>query len=209
MRRKQMSKGNIYIVSGPSGSGKDTLLAELFKRIDNIFFSISSITRPMREGEKEGEKYNFISKEKFISMIGNNELLEHNNYVGNYYGTPKAPVLKASEEGKDVIIEVDVNGAAAIRSKLSDTVSIFIMPPSFEELRKRLSGRGTESDEVIAERMYKALEEIGRAKEYDYIVVNDDLDTAVNNAVSIILSNRLKLDKNLNVIDEVLNNVKS
>ena len=204
-----MSKGNIYIVSGPSGSGKDTLLAELFKGIDNIFFSISSITRPMREGEKEGEKYNFISKEKFISMIGNNELLEHNNYVGNYYGTPKAPVLKASEEGKDVIIEVDVNGAAAIRSKLSDTVSIFIMPPSFEELRKRLSGRGTESDEVIAERMYKALEEIGRAKEYDYIVVNDDLDTAVNNAVSIILSNRLKLDKNLNVIDEVLNNVKS
>lgn len=204
-----MSKGNIYIVSGPSGSGKDTLLAELFKRIDNIFFSISSITRPMREGEKEGEKYNFISKEKFISMIGNNELLEHNNYVGNYYGTPKAPVLKASEEGKDVIIEVDVNGAAAIRSKLSDTVSIFIMPPSFEELRRRLSGRGTESDEVIAERMYKALEEIGRAKEYDYIVVNDDLDTAVNNAVSIILSNRLKLDKNLNVIDEVLNNVKS
>ena len=204
-----MSKGNIYIVSGPSGSGKDTLLAELFKRIDNIFFSISSITRPMREGEKEGEKYNFISKEKFISMIGNNELLEHNNYVGNYYGTPKTPVLKASEEGKDVIIEVDVNGAAAIRRKLSDTVSIFIMPPSFEELRKRLSGRGTESDEVIAERMYKALEEIGRAKEYDYIVVNDDLDTAVNNAVSIILSNRLKLDKNLNVIDEVLNNVKS
>ena len=204
-----MSKGNIYIVSGPSGSGKDTLLAELFKRIDNIFFSISSITRPMREGEKEGEKYNFISKEKFISMIGNNELLEHNNNVVNYYGTHKAPVLKASEEGKDVIIEVDVNGAAAIRSKLSDTVSIFIMPPSFEELRKRLSGRGTESDEVIAERMYKALEEIGSAKEYDYIVVNDDLDTAVNNAVSIILSNRLKLDKNLNVIDEVLNNVKS
>ncbi|MBP3627747.1 MAG: guanylate kinase [Clostridia bacterium] len=209
MRRKQMSKGNIYIVSGPSGSGKDTLLAELFKRIDNIFFSISSITRPMREGEKEGEKYNFISKEKFISMIGNNELLEHNNYVGNYYGTPKAPVLKASEEGKDVIIEVDVNGAAAIRSKLSDTVSIFIMPPSFEELRRRLSGRGTESDEIIAERMYKALEEIGRAKEYDYIVINDDLDTAVNNVVSIISSNRLKLDKNLNVIDEVLNNVKS
>ena len=204
-----MSKGNIYIVSGPSGSGKDTLLAELFKRIDNIFFSISSITRPMREGEKEGEKYNFISKEKFISMIGNNELLEHNNYVGNYYGTPKAPVLKASEEGKDVIIEVDVNGAAAIRSKLSDTVSIFIMPPSFEELRRRLSGRGTESDEVIAERMYKALEEIGRAKEYDYIVINDDLDTAVNNVVSIISSNRLKLDKNLNDIDEVLNNVKS
>ena len=104
-----MSKGNIYIVSGPSGSGKDTLLAELFKRIDNIFFSISSITRPMREGEKEGEKYNFISKEKFISMIGNNELLEHNNYVGNYYGTPKAPVLKASEEGKDVNINLDDN----------------------------------------------------------------------------------------------------
>ena len=204
-----MSKGNIYIISGPSGSGKDTVLGEIFKKLPDIFFSISSITRPMRENEREGEKYNFISKEKFISMLENDELLEHNCYVGNYYGTPKAPVVNAAESGRDVIIEVDVNGAAEIRKKLDSTVSIFIMPPSFEVLRNRLSSRGTESAEVISGRMQEAIAEIKRATEYDYIVVNDDLDTAVADAVSIILSNRLKLENKRNIIDEVLNNVES
>ena len=199
-----MSKGGVYIVSGPSGSGKDTLLVELFKKRPEIGFSISSITRDMRVGEKQGEKYNFISREDFEKMIAEDALLEYNVYVGNYYGTPKAPVITAVESGKDFIIEVDVNGAAQIRKKMPEAKSIFIMPPSFEELKRRLSGRGTESAEVINERMQSALQEIKRATEYDYIVVNDDIATAVDDIISVISSNRLTLEKQNHIIDEVL-----
>lgn len=199
-----MSKGGVFIVSGPSGSGKDTLLAELFKKRPEIGFSISSITRDMRVGENQGEKYNFISREAFEKMIENDELLEYNVYVGNYYGTPKAPVINAVESGKDFIIEVDVNGADQIRKKLPEAVSIFIMPPSFEELKRRLSGRGTETEEVISQRMASAMGEIKRAAEYDYIVVNDDIDTAVDHIISVISSNRLLLENQKHIIDEVL-----
>lgn len=204
-----MNKGGIFVVSGPSGSGKDTLLTELFKKCPEIKFSISSVTRPMRAGEKEGEKYNFISRKEFEEMLQRDELLEHNVYVGNYYGTPKTPVLNASKNGDDIIIEVDVNGAKQIREKLPQAVSIFIMPPSFAELEKRLSGRGTETEEVIAERMNSALFEIERATEYDYIVVNDDIDTAVDDIIQIISGSRLMLKRQKHIIDEVLNYVKS
>ncbi len=204
-----MNKGGIFIISGPSGSGKDTLLKELFKKRPDIKFSISSVTREMREGEKEGEKYNFISRSEFENLIKNDLMLEYNVYVGNYYGTPKKPVLKAAENGDDIIIEVDVNGAANIRAKLPQAVSIFIMPPSFEELERRLSGRGTETKEIIAERMNSALSEIDRATEYDYIVVNDDIDTAVDDIIQIISGSRLMLKRQKHIIDEVLNYVKS
>ncbi len=204
-----MSKGGIFIISGPSGSGKATLLVELFKKCPDIKFSISSVTRGMREGEVEGQKYNFISREKFESMIENDQLLEHNTYVGNYYGTPKAPVMEASENGYDIIIEVDVNGAKQIREKLREAISIFIMPPSFEELKRRLSGRGTESAEVIKQRMESSLSEIQRATEYDYIVVNDDIETAVNDIMTIMSSSSLMLKRQKHIIDEVLKNVKS
>lgn len=199
-----MSKGGVFIISGPSGSGKDTLLVELFKKRPEIGFSISSITRDMRVGEKQGEKYNFISREEFEKMIAEDELLEYNIYVGNYYGTPKSPVIKAVEEGKDFVIEVDVNGASQIRKKLPEAKSIFIMPPSFEELRRRLSGRGTDAPEIIAERMENSLSEIARATEYDYIVVNDDISTAVDDIISIISSDSLKLERKRHIIDEVL-----
>lgn len=199
-----MSRGGVFIISGPSGSGKDTLLVELFKKKPDIKFSISSITRDMRQGEVEGEKYNFISREKFESMIENNQLLEYNVFVGNYYGTPKAPVEKAVSEGEDIFIEVDVNGAAQIREKLPEAVSIFIMPPSFEELKRRLSGRGTESAELIEKRMSSAIGEIRRAAEYDYIVVNDDINTAVDDIISVISSSRLMLNRQRHIIDEVL-----
>ena len=204
-----MSKGGIFIISGPSGSGKDTLLSQLFKKCPEIKFSISSVTRPMRAGKKEGEKYNFISRKEFEEMLQRDELLEHNVYVGNYYGTPKTSVLNASKNGEDIIIEVDVNGAKQIREKLPQAVSIFIMPPSFAELEKRLSGRGTETEEVIAERMNSALFEIERATEYDYIVVNDDIDTAVDDIIQIISGSRLMLKRQKHIIDEVLNYVKS
>lgn len=199
-----MSKGSVFIISGPSGSGKDTLLKEIFKKYPEIKFSISSITRGMREGEVEGEKYNFISREAFESMIEKDELLEYNTYVGNYYGTPKAPVIKETEQGNNMIIEVDVNGAAQIRNKMPEAVSIFIMPPSFAELERRLSGRGTEEREVIVARMNSALDEIKRACEYDYIVVNDNIETAVDDIITIIKSQGLKLEKQIKIIDEVL-----
>ena len=199
-----LNKGGVFIVSGPSGSGKDTLLSVLFKKRPEIGFSISSITRDMRVGEKQGEKYNFISRSEFEAMIDKDELLEYNVYVGNYYGTPKAPVVKAVNEGRDFIIEVDVNGAEQIRKKMPEAVSIFIMPPSYSELERRLTGRGTDSKEVIAERMQSSLKEIARSTEYDYIVVNDDIDTAVNDIISIISSESLKLERQKHIIDEVL-----
>ena len=204
-----MNKGGIFIISGPSGSGKDTLLVRLFEKRPEIAFSISSITRPMRVGEKEGEKYNFISREKFEQMLKDDQLLEYNVYADNYYGTPKLPVIEASEKGTDMMIEVDVNGAQQIREKLPEAVSIFIMPPSYDELRRRLSGRGTETEEVIEKRMEIAISEIARAVEYDYIVVNEDRDKAVEDLISVITNSRLILNRQKHIIDEVLKDAKS
>lgn len=199
-----MNKGRVYIISGPSGSGKDTVLKEIFERKPDVAFSISSITRDMRPGEVEGEKYNFISREQFEYMIANDELLEHNVFVGNYYGTPKKPVINCIENGQDMLIEVDVNGAAQIRSKMPEAVSIFIMPPSLEILKKRLTGRGTDDAQVIEKRLNEALREIASAKDYDYVVVNDDLDQAVSDVILIMSVDKFRTDRNLNLIDEVL-----
>ena len=199
-----MNKGSVFIISGPSGSGKDTILRRLLKKDPEIRFSISSTTRAMREEDKKEKKYDFISVDEFENMIANNELWEYNRYVNNYYGTPKKPVMQAVDEGKDIIIEVDVNGAAAIREKMPEALSVFIMPPSLEELERRLCGRGTDSKEVIAERLETALEEIARAPEYDYIVINGDIDTAVDDIISIITAVNLKLEKQKYIINEVL-----
>lgn len=204
-----MNKGGVFIVAGPSGSGKDTLFKELFKRKPEIKFSISSITRPMRVGEIEGEKYNFITREKFLNMLENDELLEYNEYIGNYYGTPKAPVIAAIENGDDILIEVDVNGAKEICQKLPEAITVFIMPPSYKELKRRLSGRGTETQDLIDKRMKEALNEIARATEFDYIVVNDDIQTAVDDIIEVISSSRLTLKRQKNLIDGVLSNVES
>lgn len=201
-----MSKGKVFIISGPSGSGKDTILKEILDLRKDVFFSISSITRNMREGEVQGEKYNFISLDEFKEGLEKNEFLEYNNYLDNYYGTPKKPVEENIDVGKDVIIEVDVNGAALIKEKMPEVISIFIMPPSFETLKARLTGRGTESEKQISGRLNAALDEIRRATEYDYIVINDNLSLAISDVLSIMRANRLVLNQQKNIIDEVLKN---
>ncbi len=199
-----MNKGSLFIISGPSGSGKDTVLKEVFAALPDVAFSISTITRPMRPGEVEGEKYNFVSREDFLKMLLNDELLEYNEFIGNFYGTPKKPVDKALSEGRDMILEVDVNGAFKVKDKMPEAVSIFIMPPSFKELQRRLSSRGTDSAEAIEKRMNEALCEIKNAEKYDYIVVNDNVCAAAQDVVHIILSCRLKTARKKEIIDEVL-----
>ena len=199
-----MSKGKLYIFSGPSGSGKDTVLKTVLSQCPEVMLSISSITRDMRVGEVEGEKYHFISREEFEKLIRYDMLLEYNLFVGNYYGTPKKPVDDALESGRDVILEIDVNGAAQIMKKRPDAVSIFIMPPSLPELKRRLCGRGTDSAEVIEKRLQSALSEIEKAVNYDYIVVNDVIDKACDDVISIIASEKLKIDRQKYIIDEVL-----
>lgn len=200
-----MNKGRLFIVSGPSGSGKDTVLSKVFEKYPDISFSISSITRPMREGEFEGQKYHFISAAEFEQMIQNDALLEHNVFVGNYYGTPRKPVEDCINSGGDIIVEVDVNGAAQIREKRPEAVSVFIMPPSFEVLKNRLSNRGTETPEQVADRLKSAIGEIARANEYDYIVVNDVLDVAVDDLLTIIKTDRFRADRQTQLINEILN----
>ena len=204
-----MNKGNLIVISGPSGSGKDTALSEVFRLHPEIRLSISSITRDMREGEVQDGKYHFISREEFEKAIENNEMLEYNIYQNNYYGTPKAPVQKAIDEGAEIVLEVDVNGAKNVLKQFPEAISIFIMPPSFETLSKRLSSRGTESAEQIKGRLKAALDEIKQADIYDYIVVNDVLCEAVEDVISIIVSNRSKKERQINLIKEVLDDAKS
>ena len=198
-----MNKGSLIIISGPSGSGKDTVLKKLFEKMPEIEFSISSVSREMREGEVQGEKYNFITRAEFEKMIVEDALLEYNVYCDNYYGTPKAPVEKCIASGGEIILEVDVNGAANVRKNCPDNFSVFIAPPSFEVLRNRLFNRGTETAEVIEKRLAQAKNELDRAKEYDYIVVNDELDVAVEELKNIILSERHKIDRNGDILEKL------
>lgn len=194
-----MGKGKLFIFSGPSGIGKDTVLKEVVNSCDDIKLSISSITRNMREGEVEGEKYHFISKEEFQELIKNDELLEYNEYVGNFYGTPKAPVLKWLDEGFNVILEIDVNGAFKVKEKMPEAIMVFMLPTSFDVLRHRLEKRGTETEAVIQKRLKQAAKEISFAKEYDYLFFNDVLEEAVSDFKSIIrVQPETLLNENMN-----------
>lgn len=200
-----MNKGTLFIVSGPSGCGKGTVLAEILKQ-DNVYYSVSATTRAPRPGEINGVNYHFLSKDEFEKLIENDGMLEYANYCGNYYGTPKKPVEDMLAEGKNVILEIEVQGALKVMDKCPEAVSVFILPPSLKELRRRLHKRGTETEEVIEKRIGEAAGEIRKAVNYDYVMINGELETAVSDLLSIINSQKLKKENSDYLIDEVLKN---
>ena len=186
--------GVVLVLSGPSGAGKSSLIDKISDDIGDFYFSISTTTRPMRDGEEEGVHYHFVSKEEFQKDIDEDHFLEHAIVHGNYYGTSLKPVKKALSEGRLVIFDIDVQGNMAVNNRLGDiTTSVFITPPSLSELKKRLVSRSTDTNEVIDGRIKMAKREIQRITEYDYIVVNDDLDLAADVLRQIAITARLKI----------------
>ncbi len=186
--------GVVLVLSGPSGAGKSSLINKISDDIGEFYFSISTTTRAIRDGEEEGVHYHFVSEEEFQQDIEDDHFLEHAVVHGNYYGTSLKPVKKALSEGKLVIFDIDVQGNTAINNRLGDiTTSVFITPPSLSELKKRLVSRSTDSEEVIEGRIKMAKREIQRVTEYDYIVVNDDLDIAAEVLKQIAITARLKI----------------
>lgn len=172
-------KGVLFVYSGPSGVGKGTLKEKLFEEFDGeIAFSVSATTRAPRPGEVDGRDYFFITRQDFEERIANNDFLEHAEFAGNCYGTPKSYVVSLLEKGVNVMLEIEVQGAMQVRRSMPESVSIFVLPPSFEELERRLRDRGTETEEKVLARLATAKREIPLAQEYDYQVVNDDLDAA-------------------------------
>ena len=186
---QEQSRGVLFVLSGPSGVGKGTLNAKLFAEFgEQIAFSVSATTRAPREGEVDGTHYFFISRQEFENRISNNDFLEHAEFAGNCYGTPVSYVNSLLEQGKNVILEIDVQGAMQVRSRMPESVSIFILPPSFEELENRLRGRGTETEEKIQMRLGAARREMEYAPKYDYQIVNGgDLEAAYQQLRSVYL----------------------
>ena len=186
--------GVVLVLSGPSGAGKSSLINKISDDIGEYYFSISTTTRPMREGEEDGVHYHFVSKEEFAKDIEEDNFLEHAIVHGNYYGTSLRPVREALSKGKLVIFDIDVQGNTAVNNRLGDiTTSVFITPPTLSELQKRLLNRSTDSKEVIEGRIKMAKREIQRTSEYDFLIVNDDLDLAANVLRQIALTARLKI----------------
>ncbi|MGN0582250.1 MAG: guanylate kinase [Oscillospiraceae bacterium] len=200
-----MNKGILIVVSAPSGCGKGTILAEVLKD-EKFYYSVSATTRSPRPGETDGVSYHFLGKEQFEELIRTDGMLEYAEYCGNYYGTPRDKVLEKINEGKNVILEIEVQGAMQIREKCPEAVFVFIAPPSVAELRNRLEKRGTETPEVINQRVSEAAQEISCAYRYDYVVVNNILEDAVNDFISVIRAEELKAENQKNIIDEVLKN---
>ena len=181
-----MNKGKLLILSGPSGCGKSTVIGQLMQLRNDLRFSVSATTRAPRPGEQDGREYYFVTREKFDQMVSEGELLEHAEFVGNCYGTPKAPVVSQMERGITVILDIEVQGAAQVKEKMPEAVSVFLAPPSLEELEHRLRKRGTESEEKILSRLATAKKELALAGTYDHIVVNDDPERAARELYDIL-----------------------
>ena len=198
-----MSKGVLTVVSGFSGAGKGTVMKRLIQKYDDYALSISVTTRKPREGERDGIEYFFKTNEEVETMIENDEFLEYARYVDNYYGTPRFYVEEMLAKGKNVILEIEIQGAMQIKAKNPEAVLVFVTPPSFEELRNRLVGRGTETADVIESRLRRASEEAEGMSSYDYILVNDQVEDCVDRLHQIILSERAKAQRNEEFINTI------
>ena len=199
-----MEEGLLIVVSGPSGCGKGTICNELIERNNNVNISISTTTRKPRVGEIDGQSYFFVSEEKFKEMIENNEFIEYAHVHSNFYGTPKKFVLDKLGKGEDVLLEIDVQGALQIKKIYPKGVYIFILPPSMDELKDRIIKRGTETESDILKRLKTAYEELNYAKEYDYLVVNDELLDAVGKVESIITAEKCKTERKIDIIKNII-----
>ena len=184
------NKGTLFVITGPSGAGKGTVLKKVIQSLNGLYFSVSATTRKPREGEVDGVHYHFLTRERFEELIEKDRFLEYAQYAGNYYGTPLDPVEEHLEQGHDVILEIELQGALQVKKRLPKAVLVFIAPPSFEELESRLRGRGTETDEVIRNRLAIARQECANMDEFRFIVVNDEVEDAADRLRAIMLSCR-------------------
>jgi len=199
-----MNKGLLIVLSGPSGVGKGTVCSVLRTKMPDLVYSVSATTRAPRQGEIDGVNYFFKSKEQFQEMIARDALLEYAEYVGNYYGTPRDFVERTLESGKDVILEIEVQGALKVKEKFPEGVFVFLMPPSLDELKQRIVGRGTESQDTINNRMSVAVEEINLLRHYDYAVVNDEIDSACHRIQSIVVAEHCRRDRVMPHLSEMM-----
>ncbi|MDH0730714.1 guanylate kinase [Pseudomonas sichuanensis] len=189
------SSGTLYIVSAPSGAGKTSLVTELIKQDPHVRVSVSHTTRAMRPGEAHGVNYHFVVHEEFKALIAQGDFLEHAEVFGNFYGTSRSALQETLDQGFDLILEIDWQGAQQVRKLMPEARSIFILPPSQQALRQRLDGRGQDSEEIIAGRMKEAVSEMEHYDEYEYVIINDDFDVALDDLKAVFRSNRLLLQK--------------
>ena len=202
------NQGALVVVSGFSGAGKGTLMKALLERYDNYALSISATTRGPRAGEEDGREYFFKTREEFLQMIEADQLIEYAEYVNNFYGTPKDYVFSNLKSGKDVLLEIEIQGALKVKEKFPETVLIFVTPPSAEELKRRLMNRGTESPEKIAARLKRAAQEAEYMEKYDYLLVNDDLDQCVEEMHQLIQAMRARSGNHLTLISKIKEEMK-
>lgn len=202
MAVKKKEKGQLIVLSGPSGVGKSTVIAELLGQRDNIYFSVSYTTRQPRVGEQDGVNYNFVSRPEFERMIADDELLEYAEYVNNYYGTSLKAIRERLEAGIDVLLDIEVQGAAKVKKSCPEALFIFIIPPSFEELSRRLHKRNTDSEDVIAGRLEKARAEFREVPNYDYLVINDKVSGAVREIEAILTAAECRVENRRQMLSQ-------
>ncbi|MBC7765196.1 MAG: guanylate kinase [Hyphomonadaceae bacterium] len=206
-KRKMKRRGVLLIVSGPSGAGKGTLVRAYVDSREDVYLSVSATTRSPRAGEVDGTSYHFTSYEQFMDMVNEGQLLEWAEYCGNCYGTPKAAIEQMLAEGKDVILEIDVQGAMKIRSKMPEGVFIFVLPPSMEVLKQRLIGRESESNTSVIARLKRAQTEFLLIDKYNYVLVNDTIEQAISDLDGILRAEKCRIERNKNIIQEVCGDV--